>query len=108
MQSECRTVPWQCLEVRSKSVSYSCELLDGGCGFQINTLPLTSHDSLANLLRSFLLFGHQVAVVQLLHAGGAVAAVLALEAAVQALVAVSAIAVAIARLLVDDLGDFGG
>src|SRR5207249_11660096 len=94
---------------RLEEAESSRKLLDRGGGFQIDALPLAGDDSLANLVRSLLLLGHQVTVIDLFHAGAAMHAVLAFKAAVQALVGLfAAITVAIAGLLIDDLGYLGG
>src|SRR5579859_461318 len=80
---------------------------NGGRRRQVNLLPLSSNNAHANLLWSFFLLGHQIAVVELFQAGGAVAAVFDLKAAMQALVAVAPVTITVAGLLIDDLGNFG-
>lgn len=79
---------------------------NGGRRRQVNLLPLPGHDAYADLLWSFLLLGHLIAVKELFQARGAVTAMFDLKAAMQALVSVAPITVAEARLLIDDLGDF--
>src|SRR5260370_7802058 len=70
-------------------------------------MPLSRDDAHTNLLWRLFLLGHLIAVVELFHADGTVAAVLTLKATVQALVAMAPLTVAITWLLIDHLPNFG-
>src|SRR5205814_4974134 len=74
---------------------------------KVDLLPLSRDDAHTNLLWRLFLLDHLVAVVELFHANGTVAAVLTLKATVQALVAMAPVAVAITRLLIDHLRNLG-
>lgn len=62
-------------------------------------------DACANLFRGPAFFGLLIGVDDFFHAGGAGGAVGALKATVQAVMAQDSVAVAVARLLVQDGGD---
>ena len=80
--------------------------INRGRHLQIDLLPFARDDALADLLRGLSFLVHQIAVVKLFEAGAAVGGVGTFKATVQALVAL-AIAIAVARLLIDGVGDPG-
>src|SRR5438552_5811830 len=75
---------------------------------QITLLPFAFHDPLPNLGGSLALLVHGVGVIHLFQANRTLGAMRALEAAVQTVVSHTAIAVAIARLLMQYCGNLGG
>ena len=79
-----------------------------GSGLQIDLLPLAADDGFADLGRRFALFRLFVGIVKLFQADVALGAMRALEATVQAVVAHAPIAVAITRLLMDDVRNLRG
>src|SRR5256885_14335761 len=75
---------------------------------QINGLPFSRDNALANLGRGLVLLVHLICVIDLFHAGGTLRPVRAFEATVQALVSHATIAIAVTRLLIDDVRDLRG
>src|SRR5262249_23610398 len=73
---------------------------------QVDRLPLALDDACANLRRRLAGLGLLVAVVDLFQASGALGPMRILEAGVQAFVA-HAVAIAIAGLLMDHVGNLG-
>src|SRR3954462_5994373 len=82
-------------------------LVDGGGSFQVNCLPLARDNSLPYLGGSPLQFGHLVSVEDFLQAGRAVCAMFRFKTAMQAVMTMPSVAVAVARLLVDHPWNFG-
>src|ERR1019366_7793459 len=80
-------------------------LIDAGRCRQIDRLPLAIDDACANLPRRLALLIHGVSVIKLFQTGSALGAVRARKTAMQTFVSHAAVAVAITRLLVDDLGN---
>jgi len=72
---------------------------------QIDLLPFALHNPLTDLGWGLFLLVHGIGVVELFQAHGALGAVRALEATMQAVMSHAAIAVAVARLLVQHGGN---
>src|ERR1700693_920498 len=79
----------------------------GRSGLQVYLLPFTLHDSLANLGGRLALLVQGIGVIGLFQANRTLSTMGALEAAAQALVSHAAVAIAIAGLLIHDIGNLG-
>src|ERR1700730_14874497 len=95
------------VSVNSAASAEVASLVDRIRLLQIHLLPFTLHDSLTNLGGGLSLLVHGVGVVGLFQANRTLGAVRALEAAMQTIVSHAAVAIAIARLLMQDAGNFG-
>ena len=78
--------------------------MDGRGSFEVNLFPFARNDALANLLGSLALLVHGIRVVELFKTSGALGTVCIFEAAVQTVMP-HTVAIAVARLLVEDHGD---
>ena len=80
--------------------------IDIGGRLEIDLLPFSGNDSLTNLCCGLVLLGHLIRIIEFSEANGALRAVGAFKATVQALVS-HAVAITVARLLINYALDFG-